>query len=213
MSAKYDPTIVSYHGFHSNAGLWTCKRCRDVKNCQHIESAQSIGSHERLLTHDETADPAVADLNREHISQQLVVMRNKANHNSLRDLNDERSISHKRVSVPNWCQLPSDPSSIPKVVELRYLPRTFQLGVDPRCRCGAPPLQSHKTKLVPCVIYHTTHSTRHQIQVKPCSKCPRERNMHAGPDLREYGLFNLNNARIFSHALLNDYTTAMSSME
>ncbi|KAH7065644.1 hypothetical protein BKA62DRAFT_779474 [Auriculariales sp. MPI-PUGE-AT-0066] len=212
MSSNFGPTVISFNGYYSNAGVWMCKRCRGVNSCMHIETAQGIGYHDRLLAQEDVTDSVAAERNRKQLEEHISSLREKANRNSLRDLHEERSVSFTSVNMPRWCSV-GDGFKPPAAVPTHKLPRTFQLGVNARCRCGAPPLASRKPKFIPCIVYHTSHAVRHRIMVQPCSKCPPERHMFAGPDLGEFGLFNLNNSRLFSHTLLNDYTTAMTSME
>jgi len=107
----------------------------------------------------------------------------------------------------------SDPIWSPTVASSAALPTILELGTEPRCRCGSPPDSEAHSRLVNCTVFDISGAQRIKIEVKRCSKCPRERNMDAGPDLGGFGLFNLNNSRIFSHALLNDYTNSMTSLE
>ncbi|KAH7066014.1 hypothetical protein BKA62DRAFT_598496, partial [Auriculariales sp. MPI-PUGE-AT-0066] len=96
---------------------------------------------------------------------------------------------------------------------VRHVPLVFPLGKKARCRCGAPPAHSEPETHLTCTLYGIAMATRHFVHVKPCSRCPPESNMFAGLDLSEFGIFNLNNSRMFLNVLLNDYTTTMSSME
>ncbi|KAH7100812.1 hypothetical protein BKA62DRAFT_600832, partial [Auriculariales sp. MPI-PUGE-AT-0066] len=213
MSSRADPSIVAFNGFYANAGVWSCKKCRGVSSCLHIDAAFKIGYHEELLPLDDSPGMEDNERNKLKLEQHLAALRAQTNRNSLRDLNLERSVSFKPIGSPRWCRLDSDPISTPSVVRPRRLPKILQLGLDARCRCGAPPLHSFKATLVPCTVYQSHRATQRRVWVKPCSRCPVERNMFAGPDLRHLGIFNLNNSRMFAHDLLNEYTTAMSAME
>jgi len=43
--------------------------------------------------------------------------------------------------------------------------------------------------------------------VQACSKHPNSQTHYAGPDMRELGLFNFSNYSVFTHELLNSYTS------
>ena len=49
-----------------------------------------------------------------------------------------------------------------------------------------------------------------KIEVQGCKSCNRRR---IGPDCRDFGLFNWNNRIIFTHDLLDEYTSAFTSSE
>ena len=135
-----------------------------------------------------------------------------ANRNSQQSLHGERSVSHLPVGPPCWCRMPTDPFSESfddAHSGLDFIP----LGLEPRCRCGAASDKDAPVREIACTIFDISSAVRGRIQVQACSSCPREWNMNAGPDLSERGLFNLNNSRLFTHALLNDYTNSMSSLE
>ncbi|KAF9455292.1 hypothetical protein BDZ94DRAFT_1231040 [Collybia nuda] len=51
------------------------------------------------------------------------------------------------------------------------------------------------------------------IQVQLCPTCPAVHRQYIGPDCRELGLFNLNNHKLFTHDLLDEYTSAYTSSE
>ncbi|KAJ3553760.1 hypothetical protein NP233_g12574 [Leucocoprinus birnbaumii] len=51
------------------------------------------------------------------------------------------------------------------------------------------------------------------IEVQACPNCPPHWQHFIGPDLREQGIFNLNNSMLASHELLNEYTNAFTLSE
>ncbi|EJD45166.1 hypothetical protein AURDEDRAFT_21155, partial [Auricularia subglabra TFB-10046 SS5] len=51
------------------------------------------------------------------------------------------------------------------------------------------------------------------IEVQRCGSCPPQSRQYAGPDLRELGIFNFNNTRLFTHELMNKYTSSMTASE
>ena len=51
------------------------------------------------------------------------------------------------------------------------------------------------------------------IELQPCPTSVPTKRRFIGPDLRELGLFNYNNMAIFSHDLLDDYTSTFCTSE
>jgi CxC4 like cysteine cluster associated with KDZ transposases len=51
------------------------------------------------------------------------------------------------------------------------------------------------------------------IELQICSRCPPTSRKHIGPDPRNIGVFNYNNARLFSHELMSEYISAFTTSE
>ena len=64
-----------------------------------------------------------------------------------------------------------------------------------------------------CTVYTLTEPLKIDIQLQKCPKCPATRHWFIGPDLRELGIFNLNNTALFTHELLDEYTSAFTTSE
>ncbi|TFK60402.1 hypothetical protein BDN72DRAFT_719656, partial [Pluteus cervinus] len=66
-----------------------------------------------------------------------------------------------------------------------------------------------------CVVYglYTAHSTEIELQRCPGSLDAGTPHHYLGPDLRDLGIFNLNNTSLFTHELLDGYTSAFSCSE
>ena len=69
------------------------------------------------------------------------------------------------------------------------------------------------TTEIRCVVYGLTGAYNSFTQVQSCTKCPSARRRLIGPDCREIGLFNYNNKMLFTHELLDDYTSAYTTSE
>ncbi|EJD33826.1 hypothetical protein AURDEDRAFT_28099, partial [Auricularia subglabra TFB-10046 SS5] len=113
---------------------------------------------------------------------------------------------------PEWARLPGDEAPTFPPVDCN----PGHLALDPataRCRCGSGPNMEKPKKIIPCTIYSPLRVFRTTIEVQPCATCPPQSRRYVGPDLREKGLFNFNNSRIFTHELLNDFTSAMTASE
>jgi hypothetical protein len=64
-----------------------------------------------------------------------------------------------------------------------------------------------------CTVYTLTEPLKTDIQLQKCPKCPATRHRFIGPDLRELGIFNYNNNALFTHELLDEYTSAFTTSE
>lgn len=124
---------------------------------------------------------------------------------------EKRSVSYKPVGPPKWARLPSD--TTPAVYTVSPLPGHFPLGDDPLCRCGAPPVDNLPIRSILCTLYTSVGPHKATIEVLPCSQCPRNTHMFAGPDLGHWGIFNMNNVTLYSHELLNEYSNRYTSGE
>jgi hypothetical protein len=123
------------------------------------------------------------------------------------------SISHQAILPPIWCALPSDPTLYERPPPILKSPGTILIGENARCICGArynPTLPVLREK---CTIYCLTHVEFADIEVQLCPSCNSKTRHHIGPDPREVGLFNLNNKRLFTYDLLDEYTSAFTSSE
>lgn len=65
-----------------------------------------------------------------------------------------------------------------------------------------------------CIVYTLVDAQPSRIQLQRCTGCETEKSRHyIGPDGRESGIFNLDNTHLFSHDLLDEYTSAYTSSE
>ncbi|TFK60868.1 hypothetical protein BDN72DRAFT_739206, partial [Pluteus cervinus] len=66
-----------------------------------------------------------------------------------------------------------------------------------------------------CIVYglFTAYSSEVELQQCPGSSNPGTPHHFIGPDLRDQGIFNLNNTSLFTHELLDGYTSAFSCSE
>lgn len=125
----------------------------------------------------------------------------------------ENAISYHRILPPSWCSLPSDAHLYPRPQPIEGDPLVFGLDSDLRCACGAEYDAALPISRVPCVIYGLSKTIDAEIEIQHCPSCDPRRRQSIGPDLRECGLFNWSNQIIFTHDLLDDYTSAYSTSE
>ncbi|KAK7053239.1 hypothetical protein VNI00_003864 [Paramarasmius palmivorus] len=62
-----------------------------------------------------------------------------------------------------------------------------------------------------CTIYTLTGTRSTTIELQQCANCPSRRHCYIGPDTRDLGLFNFNNSVLFTHELLDEYTSRYTS--
>ncbi|ETW80925.1 hypothetical protein HETIRDRAFT_319999, partial [Heterobasidion irregulare TC 32-1] len=119
-------------------------------------------------------------------------------------------ISHTSIPPPRWCSLPHEASL--------YAPRLstdsmhFVLGVAPRCCCGFEPQTSGGFISQSATVFGFTNKYEATIDVLPCPVCCHRRRL-VGPDLGNIGIFNWNNLHLFTHELLNAFTSAFTTSE
>lgn len=65
----------------------------------------------------------------------------------------------------------------------------------------------------PCTIYGLSGTVAAHLELQSCSTCAVERRRFIGPDCREIGIFNYNNRALFTHDLLDEYTSTYTSSE
>ncbi|EJD32956.1 hypothetical protein AURDEDRAFT_21844, partial [Auricularia subglabra TFB-10046 SS5] len=111
---------------------------------------------------------------------------------------------------PRWCCMESDEAPWFPLVD--PVPDVLRLEGPGRCRCGAVPADTVPKRLLPCVIYGSQRVYHRQVEVRPCFACSDGRKF-AGPDLGELGIFNFNNRSMYTHELLNAFTSGMTAHE
>lgn len=89
----------------------------------------------------------------------------------------------------------------------------LQIGENARCICGARYNPNRPLLREKCTIYCLTHVEFANIELQLCPSCNAKTKHCIGPDLCEVGLFNLNNKRLFTCDLLDEYTSAFTSSE
>ncbi|KAH7877328.1 uncharacterized protein C8R40DRAFT_1021702, partial [Lentinula edodes] len=185
--------IVVHEGRDEGDGLWRCQR--DGTQCIHIIAAkqflkkgiQEIDSDDEL---EETRE-------------------------EIEGMNLNHAISFKLVLPPKWCELESDVKLYLRPPPLRQVPETVSIqGGEGSCTCRDGGQQmyddSPPTFLRNCTVYTLSKAVRANIELQKCSSCERR---YVGPETRSLGLFNLNNSLLFTHELLDEYTSAFTSSE
>lgn len=117
--------------------------------------------------------------------------------------------------VPDWARIPSDQVLYNDPPPVEKVPDLLTLTHEAQCSCGQPFLQGSDIFERACTVYTLLRpiSTRIQLQKCPCCQSIRYPSKAIGPDCRKLGIFNYNNALLFSHDLLDEYTSSFTSSE
>ncbi|KIK50861.1 hypothetical protein GYMLUDRAFT_147237, partial [Collybiopsis luxurians FD-317 M1] len=193
--------IVKHEGSDAGDGRWYCSsQNKDGPMCGHIGAAQRFMKGESDAEGLRKVPEGIDISSTKQFSFQSL-----------------RAVSYLPILPPKWCMLPGEVEFYPRPRPLQQPPALIQLSEKASCPCldgeraFFDPLQP--TITCECKVYTLTEAFSVQIQLQQCPRCPQERHRYIGPEPRDIGLFNLNNSAIFTHELLNEYTSAFSSSE
>jgi hypothetical protein len=128
----------------------------------------------------------------------------------------DNAISHLPVHPPLWAALPDDPLTYPRAQPLRAVPGILELNEASHCCCisiGSAYSPLRPSEHHSCTIYALTGAHCTQIELQLCPLCPRALRRFIGPETWDSGIFNFNNRILFTHDLLDEYTSAYTSSE
>jgi hypothetical protein len=128
----------------------------------------------------------------------------------------EDAVSHMARPPPVWARIPGDPDGVSagrNTAACSESPILIGLDKLSTCCCMRPrprfdPTQPKRSLM--CIIYGLTKASSTMVEVQGCKSCNRR---CIGPDCIGLGLFNWNNRVIFTHDLLDEYTSAFTSSE
>ena len=126
------------------------------------------------------------------------------------------SVSHQRIPPPRWSWLPNEDFLATTAPPARapLLNVVLRLKEGDLCHLCSSIYQSDSRVVTrECKVFTLLSVVTCEIEVQPCPGCPAARHRHIGPDLGSIGIFNLNNLSLFSHKLLNEYSSAFSLSE
>lgn len=127
---------------------------------------------------------------------------------------DGESVSHLPILPPRWVSLPNDRFLYPAPPPFHEIaPIVLRLNADSSCICGARYQLDEVTEERTCTVFGLTETYERKIQLQACRSCPTTRRRCVGPDCCELGVFNFNNRQLFTHELLDEYTSAYTSSE
>ncbi|KAL0058334.1 hypothetical protein AAF712_015002 [Marasmius tenuissimus] len=201
-------TMVSFFGSDTGVGLWNCIECSGINSCPHqkaarqflrqvmgidgpeggeIDESETLESDENIVIFDDTSRPC---------HQEQV------------------SISHRAIRPPLWAELPWDLIHYARPPPGYNPPQRLSLNEISRTLCGSMVTTIDCEKIInTCTVYTMTGALTREIELVQCPTCPSRKRCFAGPDPRELGLFNYDNTSIFTHELLDEYTSRFTSCE
>ncbi|KAL0947183.1 hypothetical protein HGRIS_013307 [Hohenbuehelia grisea] len=192
-TALQDRSIIIYE---SAAGVWTCSKdgLSAKGTCTHIELCRQY-----LALMDANIVLPDDDLPEAPNSSQQAPPKKYT----------EGAISYLPIPPPLWTLLPDehDQNYIPRLPANTPPPAVIRLAETSACDCQFPRHTYNPFLPVvekPCTIYTLTHAVTAMIETQEWSGCKQM----MGPDCRELNIFNLNNHRLFSHHLIDAYTSA-----
>lgn len=196
--------IVSYQ----TDGRWHCQSCRYSPDCKHIPHAMEHAALIGFVPDLSNGTPPPAEENVDEQEGALLLALGG------RDTRKHSSISFQMIPVPRWCSLPQEDASSTAPPPLTTL--QFALDALSRCSCGttlqslAEALPAHTS--IRAALYGLTVRSEVLVEVIACPTCRHHRRW-IGPDLGSAGVFNWNNSILFTHQLLNAYTSDFTASE
>ncbi|KAF8870061.1 hypothetical protein BD779DRAFT_1456051 [Infundibulicybe gibba] len=190
--------VVTFKGNDSGNGSWVCDR-EAVQNCAHINACRhalqkyvhvDIEAMDSGKTSNVVSAPRARQAKREEVA-----------------------VSYLTIPPPHWASINGDPDFGPPKTPLREPPALIRLTETSTCCCATPRCQyipSAPIRQDPCIIYGITHSFPSVVETQACRLC---NHRFIGPDCQELGIFNFNNQVMFTHEILDDYTSNYTTSE
>ncbi|KAL0572359.1 hypothetical protein V5O48_009594 [Marasmius crinis-equi] len=194
--------LVAFLGSDAGLGKWTCSQCSS--GCSHHTAAQNFFCEVLGIEKPANLDVEAAD--------DGVLWFGDSNSVS----HSEKSISYLPILPPPWAELPTDRQHYTRLSPASSIPSRILLSDESnRALCGLNrSITPDMAKTIKsCTIYTLTGSLTHEIELAQCPVCPHRKHCFIGPETRDLGLFNYNNSVLFTHELLDDYTSRYTSSE
>ncbi|KAK7059100.1 hypothetical protein VNI00_001725 [Paramarasmius palmivorus] len=199
-------TIVTHEGSDSGDGKWICVKC-PKKRCVHIRKARVFLRSLSGKENDEGEDCDESEMQNIFNKEPAVDGVNAGSFT-------EKSISYLPIMPPVWATLPEDPKLYPRPDPKEEPPSTLPLDALSRSACTRHfHEQGDPTFIKECTVYTLTGRKQCMIELQACPGCPASRKCFIGADPRNLGYFNYNNSIVFSHELLDEYTSRFTSSE
>ncbi|KAJ8090497.1 hypothetical protein PM082_002385 [Marasmius tenuissimus] len=196
---------MTYIGPDTGVGTWKCSKCSGA--CPHQSAAEvfmgRVYGREPLVEDEGIGDPD----NSEDIM--LVDRQNNMQQK-------ETAISFLPVRPPHWAELDTDIKHYDRASLLSEIPCTIRLEVPAQSMCG---IQCVEAELLgerivrTCTVYTLTEGLTCNIELVPCPSCHNRKHCFIGPETCRFGIFNFNNSVLFTHELMDEYTSRFTSSE
>ncbi|KAL0569082.1 hypothetical protein V5O48_012884 [Marasmius crinis-equi] len=193
--------MVTHLGSDMGSGIWKCSKCSG--KCAHTSAAH------RFL--DQVMGRDGEDAEGENNDDAIAMFEDK----NMDVRPSENAISFLPVMPPRWAALPTDLLHYARVQGNNGITSQICLTQANRSPCGREraELPDQGVVVKPCTVYTITGRLTRDIELVPCPVCPSRKHCFIGPDPRNLGLFNFNNSVLFTHELLDDYTSRYTSSE
>lgn len=125
-------------------------------------------------------------------------------------------ISYMPILPPLWAALPTDTAHYKRPRPLTTIPSLLTLDGQSSCSCKSIQAVYNPARTTiesTCTIYTLTRGVPSHVQLQQCQACSGRRHQYIGPETRDLGVFNFNNRVLFTHDLLDDYTSAYTCSE
>ncbi|EEB96455.1 hypothetical protein MPER_04409 [Moniliophthora perniciosa FA553] len=114
---------------------------------------------------------------------------------------------------PEWAELPTDENLYVRANPNDEFPGLLRLDSHSRSMCGNFFDEQRPVLVKECTVYALVERKSRKIELQECPECPQSRKCFIGPDPRNLGLFNYNNSVLFTHELMDEYTSRFTSSE
>ncbi|KAK7015569.1 hypothetical protein VNI00_019063 [Paramarasmius palmivorus] len=194
-------------------GRWHCQSCRFADTCKHRRHAEAYAVDAKLIQPELASSQN--DINASGV-ERVAEDEQAVQEDSVR----RNGVSYITIPPPRWCALPHEAAyTAPKPMLPNSLFFPFS-ATSSRCSCGCtfgdqqPLWVAHNIVPIiqPATLFDKDRCVQASVQVIACPDCKHARRQ-VGPDLGEYGVFNWNNEMLFSHDLLNSFTSQSTSSE
>ena len=206
--------IVTHEGTDTGIGQWMCTK-DGGGSCTHINAARNH-LQDLLQSNMELGDDAAEGVGGSGSGTCVNAAEYKLATHVRKRNHEDIAVSYLPILPPAWAGLPSDKELYKRPAPVRTIPSLLPLVPTSSCLCASGQTLYDATapssKRV-CTVYTLTEPLKTEIQIQKCPKCPVARHRFIGPDLRELGIFNYNNAVLFTHELLDEYTSSFTTSE
>ncbi|KAJ7576244.1 hypothetical protein C8J56DRAFT_748228, partial [Mycena floridula] len=115
---------------------------------------------------------------------------------------------------PQWASLETDAALYQRVCHGLEIPALISMDNHGSCICKKRKWDvTQETVHHKGVVYGLYQATEVLVEMQKCSECPAMRRRYVRPDARDRGILNYNNSSLFTHELLEDYSSNFTTSE
>ncbi|KAK7043833.1 hypothetical protein VNI00_007997 [Paramarasmius palmivorus] len=191
--------VVTYEGTDDGQGKWQCSK--DRSSCLHI-------SYARKFLSDVLGKDLPGHGTRDHDQNEQYIVEENVDY--------ESAVSYLPILPPEWAMLSSDRLHYARPAPDGIPPQVLSLSVDrssTTCKHRSKYQPGLPTVVRECKVYALTQYYTCLIELQQCPHCPPRRHCYIGPETRDLGIFNYNNSVLFTHELVDHYSSESSTSE